>query len=67
MFNCQLDLLLEEIIHFGTEAAAFGKETNVFLNPQHAFLKSPQCPLHKGEREVLHPCEEVNFISQGVM
>lgn len=27
MFNRQLDLLLEEIIHFGSEAAALGKET----------------------------------------
>ena len=26
MFNCQLDLPLEEIIHFGSEEAAPGKE-----------------------------------------
>lgn len=73
MFNCQLDLLLEEIIHFGSEVAALGKETCLLLtvlgHPNYTALstqpKTLSCdpqrsPLLKKKGTRLHPFDEGN-------
>lgn len=75
MFNCQLDLLWEDIIQFGAEEAALGKETchlkAVVGNPTVLSTFTPNTSscnppflgstfLKKTGGAPLHPLEEAN-------